>query len=71
MRFKGKPLEHMFVDLVPAPGQMRGIKGYNESNFLFLVDPISCFAAKINMTEKSAKHTISALIKGRKEPDRV
>ena len=67
MRFKGKPLEHMFVDLVPAPGQMRGIKGYNETSFLFLVDPISRFVSKINMSEKSAKNTISALIEWRKD----
>ena len=67
MRFKGRPLEYMFVDLVPSPGKMNGVKGYNESQFLFMVDPISRYATKINMTEKSTKATIEALVNWRKE----
>ena len=67
MRFRGRPLEYMFVDLVPSPGKMNGVKGYNESQFLFLVDPISKYADKKNMTEKSAEATIEALIEWRRE----
>ena len=67
MRFKGCPLEYMFVDLVPSPGKMNGVKGYNEPKFLFILDPISKYAAKVNMTAKSARATIKAMVDWRKE----
>ena len=66
-RFIGKPLEHMFIDLIPSPGVMKGVKGYNEGQFLFLSDPISKFADKKNLAEKSTKETINALVDWRNE----
>ena len=67
MRFTGKPLQHIFIDIVPSPGQMRGVRGYNEPHFLFLCDPISRYADKKNLSEKSTKHTIEALTEWRDE----
>ena len=67
LRFTGKPLQHMFIDIVPSPGQMRGVKGYNEPHFLFLCDPISKYADKKNLNEKSTKQTILALTEWRDE----
>ena len=67
LRFNGRPLQHMFIDIVPSPGQMRGVKGYNEPHFLFLCDPISRYADKKNLSIKSTKETIKALTEWRNE----
>ena len=64
LRFVGKPLQHMFIDIVHFPGQIRGVKGYNEPQFLFLCDPISQYDTnKKNLSFKSTRETILALTK--------
>ena len=57
----------MFIDLVPSPGKLNGVKGYNEMQFLILVNPISKYADKINVNEKTAEATIKALVTWRNE----
>jgi hypothetical protein len=61
MRFSGKPLEYLFIDCVPTPGSLRGIKECKEKNFLFVCDPISRYADKISVPDKSAATTILKL----------
>ena len=66
MDISGKPLEHMFIDLVPMPATLRGIPECKDKNFLFLCDPLSKFVDKINVENKSAEETIRCLDKWRK-----
>ena len=67
MSFKNRPLGHIIVNLILLPQLMQSIKGYYKPILFFLVDPIICFDVKINMTEKTAKYTITALFIWRKE----
>ena len=53
MRFEGKPLQHMFLDLMTAPQVMRGVKGFKDKYYLFLCDPISRYVEKLNVLEKN------------------
>ena len=61
MEIKGKPLEHIFIDLVPIPATLRGIPECRDKNFLFLCDPLSKFVDKVNVENKSAEETIRVL----------
>ena len=61
MELRGKPLEHMFIDLVPIPATLQGIPECKDKNFLFLCDPLSKFVNKINIENKSSEETINAL----------
>ena len=61
MRFSGVPLEHIFIDCVPSPGVLRGVKECRAKDFLFLGDPVSKYLDKINLPDKSTESTIHAL----------
>ena len=61
MNISGKPLEHLFIDLVPIPAVMRGIPECKDKNFLFICDPLSKFVDKINVGDKTAEETIKGL----------
>ena len=67
MTFRGKPLEHLFIDCVPCPGTLRGIPSCRDKNFLFVCDPISKYVAKLNVSDKSSATTIQTLKQWRGE----
>ena len=67
MVFNNRPLEHIFIDLMPCPGVIRGVKECNSKYFLFIGDPVSKYLDKLNIDSKSAEDTIKALVKWRGE----
>ena len=67
MNIRGKPLENLFIDLIPIPAVLRGIPECKDKNFLFVCDPLSKYVDKINMDNKSATETIKNLGLWRKE----
>ena len=67
MRFEGKPLQHMFLDLMTAPQVMRGVKGCKDKYYLFLCDPISRYVEKLNVLDKSSEEAIKTLTKWKGE----
>ena len=60
-RMVGAPLQHMFMDCIPSPGILRGVKGYDAKDYLLLCDPVSKFVDKINLIDKSTASVIKAL----------
>ena len=65
MRLNAKPLEYIFIDLIPSMGIMRGIKETSAKDFLFIVDPISKYVDKLNVEDKTTSETIWALTEWR------
>ena len=61
MRLNAKPLEYLFMDLIPVPAIMRGLKECSAKDFLFIVDPISKYADKLNVEDKTTSETIRVL----------
>ena len=67
MAFNSKPLEQIFIDLMPCPGILRGVKECRAKNYLFIGDPVSKYLEKLNVNDKSSAETINALQKWRGE----
>ena len=61
MRLVAKPLENIFIDLIPSPGIIRGLKECNAKDFLFIVDPVSKYTDKLNVENKTTAETIHVL----------
>ena len=61
MNINGKPLEHIFVDLVPIPEVLCGVPECRDKNFLFICDPLSKYVDKVNVENKSTEETIAKL----------
>jgi len=60
-RMIGLPLQHMYIDCVPSPGILRGVKNCTAKDFILICDPISKFVDKLNLKDKSSKSVIEVL----------
>ena len=65
MRIAGLPLQHLFIDCIPSPGVMYGVKECRAKDFYFVCCPNSKFVDKINCPDKSTATAIRLLDKWR------
>ena len=67
MRIHAKPLQHIFIDCIPCPGTLPGVKECMAKDFYFLCCPTSKFVTKLNATDKSTATAIKVLLSWRGE----
>ena len=61
MRFTGGPLQNLFVDVINNPQPMMHVPECRDKYHLFIVDPISRYAEKLRIADKTTSSTIKAL----------
>ena len=61
MRLYGLPLQHIFIDCIPCPGILRGLKESRDKDFYFICCPNCKYVEKINTPDKSSETVIRLL----------
>ena len=56
-----KPLSTIFIDTIPAPSNLRGIKGCNFKDYLFIACPTSKYLDALGLPDKTAATTVKVL----------
>ena len=61
MRFTGKPLEHVFLDVIPCPATLNVIPECRYKQYLMIADPVSRYIERKGMKDYTALETIRCL----------